>query len=255
MKELNVKDFIKKYSGSEVDFFRFKGNYGDSVIWHGTMKLLSDLNIQIHNVELSSKIKNEVLFIDGGGNFIDYYDDVRNFLHAKHTEYKEIVILPHTIFGDKQIDLLSKLKNTTIFCRELESEKFVREHAKNCGVYLSHDCAFYNIFENKQDTGEGVLQAFREDCESIFSDKPVQNIDISDIGGYETKPLDEFLDIISKHKEIHTDRLHVAITASMLGKKVTLYPNSYFKNKAVFDYSLKKYPKTQFITKNVIRNK
>ncbi len=249
MKELNIKEFLKKYSNSEVDFFRFKGNYGDSVIWHGTMKLLSDLHITVHNVDISSLIKNKVLFIDGGGNFIDYYDDVRNFLNEKHSKYDEIVILPHTIFGNKQIDLLGKLQNTTIFCRELESEKFVREHAKNSEVCLSQDCAFYNVFEDKQEKGEGILYAFREDIESMFNNKPSQNIDISDIGGYETKPLDEFLDTIHTYEEIHTDRLHVAITASLLGKKVRLYPNSYFKNKAVFDYSLKKYPNTAFIEK------
>lgn len=246
MKEFDLKIFLEKYRGSSVDFFRFGGNYGDSVIWHGTMKLLSDLKISIFNVDITIEKKNEVLLIDGGGNFVDYYDDVRNFINEKHNQYKEIVFLPHTIFGDKQIEVLSKLKkNTTIFCRERESAKFVDSFAKNCNVFLWHDCAFYNSF--KQDKkGEGTLNAFRSDCESVLKFIPESNIDIS-YNGYATKPLNEFLDAITKFEQINTDRLHVAITAVLLGKRVNLFPNSYFKNKAVYDYSLYKISNISFI--------
>jgi exopolysaccharide biosynthesis predicted pyruvyltransferase EpsI len=50
-----------------------------------------------------------------------------------------------------------------------------------------------------------------------------------------------------KYKKIDTDRLHVAIGATLLEKKVTLFPNSYYKNKAVYDYSLRKFPNISFI--------
>lgn len=50
--------------------------------------------------------------------------------------------------------------------------------------------------------------------------------------------LDIFLKIIAMHKTINTNRLHVAIAASMLGKNVKFYSNSYFKNKFVYEYSL-----------------
>lgn len=245
MKEFDLKIFLKKYERSCVDFFRFGGNYGDSIIWHGTMNLLSELNISIADVDLVSKKKNDILLIDGGGNLVDYYDDVRNFLLKKHNLYKEIVLLPHTIFGDKQIEFLSKLgNNTTIFCRERESAKFVDSYAKNCKVFLWHDCAFYNKFK-KSDKGTGTLNAFRSDIESIVKHLPESNIDIS-YNGYATKPLNEFLTTIEQFEEINTDRLHVAITSMLLGKKVNLFPNSYFKNKAVFDYSLNKFSNIKF---------
>jgi exopolysaccharide biosynthesis predicted pyruvyltransferase EpsI len=183
--------------------------------------------------------------IDGGGNLVDYYDDVRNFILKKHNLYREIVLLPHTIFGDKQIEVLSKLgNNTTIFCRERESAKFVDTYAKNCEVFLWHDCAFYNNFK-KSDEGKGTLNAFRSDIESIVKHLPESNIDIS-YNGYATKPLNEFLTTIEKFEEVNTDRLHVAITSMLLGKKVNLFPNSYFKNKAVFDYSLSQFSNIKF---------
>jgi len=246
MQEYNLKKYLSKYSSSTVDFFRFKGNYGDSLIWHGTMKLLFNLGIKVNYVDLPSKNKYEVLFIDGGGNFVDYYDDVRDFLTAKPALYREIVILPHTIFGDKQIDILNNMQSDmTIFCREMISAKFVEDNFKNGKVYLWRDCAFYNSFSDAG-KGDGALNAFRLDQESLLPEQPNPNVDIS-YSGYATKPLDEFLGILKQYAQINTDRLHVAIAATLLGKQVKLYPNSYYKNKAVFEYSLKKFPNIEFV--------
>lgn len=245
MKEFDLKIFLKKYESSCVDFFRFGGNYGDSIIWHGTMNLLSELNISVVNVDIVSGKKNDILLIDGGGNLVNYYDDVRSFLLKKHGLYKEIVLLPHTIFGDKQIEILSKLENnTTIFCREKESAKFVDSYAKNCNVFLWHDCAFYNNFK-KSRKGTGTLNAFRSDIESGITNLPESNIDIS-YNGYATKPLNDFLTVIKRFEQVNTDRLHVAITSMLLGKRVNLFPNLYFKNRAVFDYSLSRFPNITF---------
>ncbi len=245
--ELDLKLFLEKYSGTTVDFFRFNGNYGDSLIWHGTIKLLTQLGIDVNYVDLNSSIKNEILFIDGGGNFVDYYSDVSDFLSKKHHLYKEIVIFPHTINGEKQKLLLGTFgENITVFCREKRTYNFVTEHAKNCHIYLWHDCAFNNNFDAYKRLGAGVLNAFRDDCESVQKSKPKDNFDISS-NGYCKKPLETFLEEIAKYNEIKTDRLHVAIAATLLGKKVKLYSNSYFKNKAVYEYSLKKFQNITFI--------
>lgn len=246
MEELDLKHFLEKYRGISVDFYRFPGNYGDSLIWHGTKILLKEFGISENYVEISSPKNNDILFIDGGGNFVDYYSDIRDFLTQKSDLYKEIVILPHTIFGEKQIKILNNLSgNITVFCREKISFNFVKQNFINGNVYLWHDCAFYNIF-SKTTGGIGTLNAFREDKESIVDNIPAANNDLS-YNGYATKPLDEFVKFLSQYEEINTDRLHVAICTTLLGKKVNLFPNSYYKNKAVFEYSLKKFPNVSFI--------
>lgn len=245
MKETDLKQFLEKYRGVKVDFYRFPGNYGDSLIWHGTKILLKGLDITENYVEITSPKSSEVLFIDGGGNFVDYYSDVRDFLNQKPDMYKEIVILPHTIFGNKQIDALNGLSgDVTVFCREETSFVFVKENYLKGRVYLWHDCAFYNTFSKILD-GQGILSAFRKDKESILKTVPDSNNDLS-YNGYATKPLDEFISVLGHYDEIHTDRLHIAIGATLLGKKVKFYPNSYYKNKAVFEYSLKKFPNISF---------
>jgi len=245
MEEVELKQFLEKYRGSTVDFFRFPGNYGDSLIWHGTKALLSELNIGMEYVEIDSPKNNDVLIIDDGGNFVDYYSDVKNFLIKKPNLYKEIIILPHTIFGDSQIDVLNNLSgNVTVFCREKVSFAFLKKKFSKGKVYLWHDCAFYNAFAKKPD-GRGHLNAFRRDGESVINAVPEANLDLS-YNGYATKPLDELLTFLEQYKEINTDRLHIAICAALLGKTVNLFPNSYYKNKAVFDYSLSRFPNVFF---------
>lgn len=241
MKELDLKKFLNNYKNKSIDFFRFPGNYGDSLIWHGTKKLLSSLNISEQYVDTSSSKHNNILFIDGGGNFVDYYSDIKDFLIKKPALYNEIIIFPHTIFGEKQIEVLNNISSKlTIFCREKTSAKFLKDRLKRGKVYLWHDCAFYNQFPPIS-IENGTLNAFRLDKESKLYTLPISNKDVSQ-NGYATKPLDEFIAILQKYAEVNTDRLHVAICATLLGKQVKLFPNSYYKNKAIFDYSLRKFP-------------
>ncbi len=246
MAELNPKEYLHPYKNSGVDFFRFPGNYGDSLIWHGTKVLLSEFNISVQYVDITSVKYNPVLLIDGGGNLVDLYSDVKDFLIKKPSLYDEIIILPHTIFGERQIEVLNKVSSKLIvFCRERVSEEFLEKRLNSRKVYLWHDCAFYNIFL-RASSGSGILNAFRSDKESILHDVPKPNIDLSH-NGYAKKPLNSLMEVLQKYKEIHTDRLHIAIAGALLGKQVRLFPNSYYKNKAVFDYSLKRFPNVRFV--------
>ncbi len=247
IEELDLRSFLKDLAHSRVDFYRFPGNYGDSLIFHGTKTLLDELSIEIDFVEINSDKINEVLLIDGGGNFVDEYSDVRDFLIKKHQIYKKIVILPHTIYGKKQAELLPLLgSNVTLFCREVFSYEFVRKNITLATCYLWHDCAFYNDLRNYGKVGEGVLNAFRIDVESGTKVLPEDNVDIS-YDGWCMKPLDGFLKKIAGYEEIRTDRLHVAIASAILNKRVIFFANSYYKNLAVYEYSLKKYSEVVFV--------
>lgn len=62
---------------------------------------------------------------------------------------------------------------------------------------------------------------------------PQNNKDISLLGKTYNET-ESFISAINKHREIHTDRLHVAIVACMLGKKIYFYEGNYFKNKAIY---------------------
>ena len=66
------------------------------------------------------------------------------------------------------------------------------------------------------------------------------NMDIS-LWGNEITPIAPFIKKIDEFDIIHTDRLHVAILACLLHKRVHFYKGGYFKNEAVFRSSMKDY--------------
>jgi exopolysaccharide biosynthesis predicted pyruvyltransferase EpsI len=59
--------------------------------------------------------------------------------------------------------------------------------------------------------------------------------------GDHNTPIYSFFDELAPFSIIMTDRLHIAIASSLMGKEVHLYAGSYFKNKEVFLSTLKEY--------------
>jgi len=95
-----------------------------------------------------------------------------------------------------------------------------------------------------------TLNYFRNDGEKtkISHNNKKDNQDLSALINYDSSMINkelvnkttyEILDNIYKYDIVNTDRLHGSIAGSLLNKKTTLYTNSYYKNKAVFEYSIK----------------
>ena len=173
----------------------------------------------------------------------------------------EIVILPHTICGEDQ--LMQHLPDTvTLICRELSSYTYARRHTRFPeNVLLSHDMAFYikpkQQYVEAQASVGSVGFFLRTDCEATNLKIPPGNTDISltlNVPGSTTdikianRVTERIFDALSRVETVVTNRLHVCIAASLLGKKVHFHPNSYFKNKAVFAFSIDgKFNDTVFI--------
>ncbi|GFD77581.1 hypothetical protein KUL118_04430 [Tenacibaculum sp. KUL118] len=116
--------------------------------------------------------------------------------------------------------------------------------------YLSYTIKslFGHLYPSKAQDGE--LNAFRIDVEKTDIPIPHDNIDVSAL--YELSSCEpnlaklstfRFLSHINAFDTVNTNRLHVAIAATKLGKKVNLYGNNYFKIRAIYEFSLKgKYP-------------
>jgi exopolysaccharide biosynthesis predicted pyruvyltransferase EpsI len=90
-----------------------------------------------------------------------------------------------------------------------------------------------------------MLSAFRCDKERPHQTLPRGNIDVSRLlkckhptpeqATCTTQMLFRFL---NAYQEVETDRLHIAIAAALLDKRVKFYSNSYYKCEAVYRYSL-----------------
>lgn len=225
---------IKNLIGDDNLFYVANpGNWGDALIRQGTLKFLRDHNINYSELTLSKKnwlipmFKGGTVLYGGGGGWCKHWntsDSVRTISKRFKT-----IVLPSTY------EVAFDIKNTYFFRRDEFESRINMPKSIFC-----HDMAFY-LGEIPFTKGRGVGNFFRTDKES--SNKftiPESNLDISRVGNHFSEGITFFKEI-GKYSVIHTDRLHVSIAASLMKKEVHLYPNSYFKNEAVFKSSLAPY--------------
>ena len=247
--EIDIIDFLTNYISKEIIFIPNPGNAGDSLISMGTLQLLDKIGLNYTMGDINKQYSNKILFYGGGGNLVGLYKNCYNFIN-KNRNTNEIVILPHTI---KNVDSFLSLcdENIKIICREYISYDYVYSKIKQKNnVFLSKDMAFYidGLESYKNIQGVGECNCFRIDCEKTNIKIPSNNTDISETLRKKNNTSDphvinsvslSMFNYLSKFKIINTNRLHVAIAGSLLGKHVNLYQNNYYKIKAVYDYSIK----------------
>lgn len=92
----------------------------------------------------------------------------------------------------------------------------------------------------------GVLHAFRTDCEATAIGLPKHNYDLSVAFAYGTATpylvllaCVHLLRLVGACRQLCTDRLHIAIAGALLGREVLFYANNYYKNQAIYDFSIK----------------
>jgi len=104
-------------------------------------------------------------------------------------------------------------------------------------------------------SASGVLHAFRTDVEKTNIALPTDNLDIANEFSHGTKNPHvchtgsfHMLRYLDTFEEVHTNRLHVTIGAALLGKRVKMWPNSYAKNRAIYEFSLReRFPNIEWV--------
>ena len=253
-KNKNIKDFLLKFKGKKIIFIPNPGNGGDALIASGTFKVFDDIGIDYEIGNGKKKYDNSVLMWGGGGNFVELYSNCRDFIKNNLDRNNTIIVLPHTV--KKNEDLLKKLdKNVFICAREKRSYDHLKKNVKYPeNIYLFDDMAFnltnmkddlfYQVDKNKYEVGN----FYRTDKESKYNRNIKDNVDLSLKYLYDSsmrnkeKVNKNTLDIfkeVNKYKVINTDRLHIAVAGTLLNKKTNMYQNNYYKNKAVYEQSIK----------------
>ena len=242
--------FLRSLSGREVHFFPKSGNAGDAFITYATYKLFDEFGINCVPHKECDNVSGKIVLIGGGGNLVEgRYHEVRELI-LRLGDDNDVTLLPHTVVGNADI-LQKTYQKLTLFCRERVSyEQCLQNGANPNATYLTHDLTFFldkRHLSGFQSTGSGELKILRSDGESLREGQHQDgDIDISlswngDIWQspkfceYVTKSLAAY---IEPYEYIVTDRLHVSILAALLGKNVTLRPNAYFKNKAIYEHTL-----------------
>jgi exopolysaccharide biosynthesis predicted pyruvyltransferase EpsI len=286
VEKVDVADLLKSIAaGREIDWVLNPGNAGDSLIVAGTVQLLTSHDIPYRCIFDYDHYDgtDRIVCYSGGGCLVPYYTFAREFLARHHERAAHVVMLPHTIVGNE--DLLGGFgRNVTLICREAFSYRHCRAAARAADVHVADDLAFrldarvflsrpsgplghrdeavevkmrerYRDFFLSRAVGRSALAVWRGDVErSKRRMEPAQH-DIANTFGIESiygpaamlTSAEYFLRTVDQFQEIRTDRLHVAVAGALLGKRVEIYPNGYFKNRAMYDFSLRTFPGVTFV--------
>lgn len=211
--------------GKYWGYYQLPGNVGDQLIAKGTFSLLERNKIKFGI--WSEPYDFDGLLISGGGNIGRYYQSIyqlrTSLLDNAHKLRKQVIILPQSVIPGGEKEVFSD--NVTLFCRELTSMKgyensiFCPDLALACETVVGHHRS-------------GRLVALRRDRESIFCPHSFEDpITFTD-------DADDYVRFASCYSEIVTDRLHFAVAGLLGGCRVVLLPNSYFKNRSMWESSL-----------------
>ncbi|EIV2468488.1 polysaccharide pyruvyl transferase family protein [Klebsiella pneumoniae] len=247
------------------------GNAGDGVIASATYDFFERNALTYIPYRDGERYSSEtdILIFGGGGNLIEgLYSEGHDFIQNNIGKFHKVIIMPSTIRGYSDL-FINNIDKFVVFCRENITFDYIKSlnYEPNKNVFITDDMAFYldlNKYLSLKPVYKKQANCFRTDSESLTGDYKENNHDISLTwnGDYwdneflarnSTRCMINFLE---EYKVVNTDRLHVAILASLLGKEVNFYPNSYYKNEAVYNYSLfNRYPKTCFITASLKRQR
>lgn len=249
----DIYTFFNDYKNiKKIIYIPNPGNIGDHFIAYVTMQIFNDIGLNYIIGDINHKYLNETIFYGGGGNLIGIYNDCKNFI-LNNLNNNKIVILPHTVKDECTLIKHIFNDNIKIICREKTSYNYVRKLIKNkSNLYLSKDLSLYIkddfiLKYNTKTKEENICNAFRLDKEKTNIRIPQDNLDLStklskyknkkDFKYYENET-ERLFSYLSGYDIINTNRLHIAIASCLLNKVVNLYENNYYKNKAIYNYSL-----------------
>lgn len=275
MEKCRIEEVLINELSEGILFHPNPGNAGDALISVGCYDFFQKNNINYNDFwwdDVSAEeVQGKIVVLGGGGGFIPTWSFTRNFIKKYHKHAKKIILLPQTINGNE--DLLMELgENTTVFVREkisyAHTNKYLLGGAK---LFLSDDMAFHvNVSKalefNKKDLNfkysikdklalvtsflakkrNGIsLNAFRNDAEKSGIVIPNDNYDVSVPFSLGTENETQcrytamrFLNFLGRFEKVKTNRLHVAVGAALLNKKVDFHTNSYYKCQAVYENSM-----------------
>ncbi|MBI4884966.1 MAG: polysaccharide pyruvyl transferase family protein [Actinobacteria bacterium] len=267
--------------GQQICFFSTPGNAGDALINAGTLAAFNRAGVRWESVQPGDHVQGRTLLIGGGGNLTPNYNHVELAMATfVESNPRKIVILPHGIRGQERVLKLLRSQDLVV-CRDRIGFEHCRT-STHAEVALAHDMAFHldvrKFLEGEvlavvarpflverlaacgwklsQFNERRTMFFMRTDGECVTGSAPT-DIDISDqlidgdVNRLSAISAWGLLECVRRSRQIVTDRLHVAVAAALLGTPTELLPNSYDKNRSVFDHSLRRFRHIRFAESRV----
>jgi exopolysaccharide biosynthesis predicted pyruvyltransferase EpsI len=240
-----------------VTFIPNPGNIGDAAINVACYGFLAGRFAQIEVCGTSQSPSHETVFIGGGGNLVEpLYAGVSGILRRMNERHL-VRLFPATVYGYARL-IEGMAGRMRMVCRDARSFEFAAGLLGDADIRLGHDAAFLlakDVRERYRDR-VGVLPdqtgvLLRTDKERVTAGSGGIDImaqasdDWCDLA-HAQRVVEMAMGFILGFGRVRTDRLHCAILSAILGRKTILHPNSYFKNKAVFEQSLRRLANVEF---------
>ena len=251
----HLKESLRRASVKGAVFIPNGGNLGDGLIHLGTTELFSSIGIDfptVANVTPQTLAGVRMVVLGGGGAWLEgVWEHWARMLRGFLDLGGEAILLPSTVdgFGEyfdrysEQIEIFAREKTTF---ETLQSRPRLRSRVDICpDLAFAVDPQLFQEFRNKSKRGE--LKLFRTDAESLSGSLPPGNIDLAHVWNgpiWQSResclgPIRAAANIISGFETVNTDRLHMTVLSAMVGCTVNMYIGNYYKNQAVYDYSLR----------------
>ncbi|MBM1171282.1 polysaccharide pyruvyl transferase family protein [Microvirga arabica] len=265
--------YLKSRFGTQFHFRYMPngGNLGDNLIAAATVQALDASGLDwefFRDDERGNTDDRRVFIYGGGGSLVDLYAGGINCIKHLMKFSRPIVVLPQTIRGHS--DFWSHAPNITVFARDLQSYEYALKFPQLTCLPADDMATNFNMLEpafaairryHHSMTATApisiALNAFREDDESRREPDRIRgcSIDLSNLMHPTLKNRADiytaavlFLMSVSGFRLVRTDRLHVSVAAALVGASVELFDNSYGKNQAVFDFTLRqRFPNIRFM--------
>jgi len=255
-----LADKIKsESSGKRIIYIPNAGNYGDGLIRYATKAFFFDYGIK--HIEISTQALAKLLipilrvthspayFIYGGGGA--WHSGYRfGYETASYISKitRNLMVLPST-YG-----FPVRLENAIMYRRDNSSSYRNAPDSIFC-----HDMALYLAVQSSRKYKRSLFEkeicySFRTDAESNINriEIPEGNIDFSTLGDHMSNS-DDFIRIIGSYKKIITDRLHVAVAASLCGSDVVLHEGNYPKIRDIYNDSLRDFFPRLTLERNALK--
>lgn len=258
----SLKDILNKYANKPFLFVRPGGNWGDYLIYYGAETLANELNIKFTTLTkaefLNSEINEDVnVYIHGGGAFNSWSSDAgfSCLEFASNSKANSVIYGPCTCSIDADFlknkfstSLQGQLNpNLYIFAREqvtYDIFKQIESITKNAQLNLDSDTAFHSkkaeiLKLAGPERSDYKLYGYRIDKE-LPDYSYSKNIQFLLVDPPElAKSFEHWLRMHINASEIITNRTHSSILGAILGKKTTLFPSKYHKNRSIWENNLR----------------
>jgi hypothetical protein len=218
-------EVFEPFRGNRVALVRMPdGNVGDVLLEVAALKLFRHFGADAELLEAWNGGAMDAVCVAAGGNMGGRLNEAAAVL-------RRLIPSPVTVLPQSWERPEESPPGWTLWARERESLTHEPRARLAPDLSLCLTPADLGIDTLPEGKGRGVW--LRQDGEGIWKDAP----SLGDPAAACATPAD-YLKLAASFEEIISDRLHFCIAGLIAGRKVTILPNCYAKNRAVWEYSL-----------------